>query len=70
MDNIEKLECDFISIKYNLLSKELVEKIHENNKEIHTWTINDEENIRKIIKLGVENIITDDVNLVKDILRG
>lgn len=70
IDNIEKLECDFISIKYNLLSKELVEKIHENNKEIHIWTINDEEDIRKIIKLGVENIITDDVNLVKYILLG
>ena len=47
-----------------------MEKIHENNKEIHIWTINDEEDIRKIIKLGVENIITDDVNLVKYILLG
>lgn len=70
MDNIEELQCDFISVKYNLLSKELVEEIHKNNKEIYAWTINDEENVRKIIKLGVENIITDDVNLVKSTLLG
>ena len=45
VEKIENVNCDLISIKYDLLSIELVQKLHKNNKEVHVWTIN---NIDKI----------------------
>ena len=70
--NIEKIEntnCDLISIKYDLLSKELVQKLHKNNKEVHVWTINNIDKISHAIDLNVDNIITNDVILAKGILN-
>ncbi|MGL5479960.1 MAG: hypothetical protein ACRDCB_13020, partial [Clostridium sp.] len=37
------------------------------NKGVHVFTINSEESTEKMIFLGVDNIITDNVPLVKDI---
>ena len=70
--NIEKIEnvnCDLISIKYDLLSIELVQKLHKNNKEVHVWTINNIDKISHAIDLNVDNIITNDVILAKGILN-
>lgn len=65
IDDVNELQCDFISVNYDMLSRELVEKIHNSQKEIYVWTINDDKQIKRAINLDVENIITDNVKLVK-----
>ena len=45
-----------------------MKKVHNEGKEIYVWTVNTEENIRKMIDLKVDNIITDDIVLAKDII--
>ena len=65
----ENVNCDLISIKYDLLSIELVQKLHKNNKEVHVWTINNIDKISHAIDLNVDNIITNDVILAKGILN-
>ena len=59
-----KFNVDFISVEYEMLRKELIYAMHVLNKEVHVWTINDEERVEDVIRLGVDNIITDDVELV------
>lgn len=56
-----KLDVDFISIEYGMLSKELVDTMHRLGKEVHVWTLNKEEEIINAASLGVDNIITDNV---------
>lgn len=62
--NIQDLEsADIFSIEATNITKNLVSKIHNNGKEVYAWTINNEESIRSMIDLGVDNIITDNVTL-------
>lgn len=67
--NIQDLESvDIFSIEATNITKSLVNKIHNNGKEIYAWTINNEDSIRSMIDLGVDNIITDNVTLAKNIV--
>ncbi|MGL5347802.1 MAG: glycerophosphoryl diester phosphodiesterase membrane domain-containing protein [Peptostreptococcaceae bacterium] len=56
-----KLDVDFVSVEYGMLSKELVDAMHKLGKEVHVWTLNKEEEIVNAAALGVDNIITDEV---------
>ncbi len=60
--------ADNFSIEASSINKSLVKKIHNEGKEIYAWTVNTEENIRKMIDLNVDNIITDNITLAKDII--
>ena len=68
-ENINNINSDLISLKYDLLSKELVEKLHSEDKKIHVWTVDKIDEINNAIDLGVDNIITNNVSLVKGIIR-
>ena len=63
---IRDLECaDVYSIDAEYIDQALVDRIHDEKKEVFAWTINTEEKINEMINLGVDNIITDDVSLAK-----
>lgn len=54
---------DVFSIEISNVSKKIVKKIHNSGKEIYVWTVNEEDQIKELIDMGVDNIITDDVDL-------
>lgn len=63
---ITQLDCaDGFSIESINANKKMVNAVHQSQKELLVWTVNSEENIRKMIELGVDNIITDDVQKCK-----
>ncbi|MGL4606226.1 MAG: glycerophosphodiester phosphodiesterase family protein [Eubacteriaceae bacterium] len=62
--------ADGFSIEATFVDRELVDGIHEANKKIYAWTINTEENIEKMVEMRVDNIITDDPILAKEIIYG
>ncbi|HCW54699.1 MAG TPA: hypothetical protein DG753_13405 [Clostridium sp.] len=64
---VENIDADFISIESSLVKPELITKLHDMNKEIHVWTINGEETAEDMIALGVDNIITDNVPMVRKV---
>ena len=68
-DNLFNYEVDGYSLNYRCVDIKLVKQIHGNNKEIHVWTVNDEDDIRSSIKMGVDNIITNNVELAKKIIN-
>ncbi|PKD18815.1 glycerophosphodiester phosphodiesterase [Salegentibacter salinarum] len=60
--NLEKLEFvpDIYSPNYKLLkSKEVVDSIKERNMVLIPWTVNEEEDINRMLELEVDGIITD-----------
>ncbi len=61
-------DVDAFSIEATSITTSLVNKIHKEGKELYAWTVNTEENIRKMIDLKVDNIVTDDVKLAKRII--
>jgi glycerophosphoryl diester phosphodiesterase len=62
-------DVDLLSVKYKLIDKEFVEKAHTNKKEVHVYTVNDPEEMKRLIALGVDSIITDRPDILIDLLR-
>lgn len=64
------LKCGFYAIHpyFSSINKEFVENCNANNLKINAWTVNEEEEIRRLIDLDVDGIITDDIVLVHKIL--
>ena len=48
--------------------KEYINFLKSNNQKVIAWTINDESEMRLLIKRGVDGIMTDNILLLKSIL--
>lgn len=59
---------DFISIRSNFVTDSLVLKVHEQGKAVHAWTVNSKNEIERMQILKVDNIITDNPVLAREIL--
>jgi len=57
--DISRLDVDFLSVKSDLVTRDLIESARKRNKEVHVWTVNDSRKMSSLIDLGVNNIITD-----------
>lgn len=52
-----------------LLTASLIRAANATFAEVHAWTINDEEAMRRLIELGVDGIVTDRPDLLKALLE-
>ena len=51
----------------NLATKALVDKAHAHNLAVHYWTINDIEDMRYLISIGADGIMTDYPHLLQQV---
>lgn len=58
-----------IGVEIPLCSKGLVRRAHRRNIAVQYWTINDADEMRRLIEMGVDCIMTDDPVLMKEILE-
>ena len=71
---ISKVEQDITKLKYvdaysvekSNVNYKLVNSVHNKGKELYVWTVNTEESITNMIKMNVDNIITDNIELGKN----
>lgn len=52
-----------------VLTKNLIQKANRNNLLVHVWTINDKKTINKLIDFGVNGIVTDEPELLMEIMK-
>ena len=57
-----------LHVAYELIDAELVRQMHEEGRAIGVWTVNNESDLRRMIELGVDRIITDESVLAKSLL--
>ena len=50
------------------LTAELLGTAHDLGLQVHVWTVNEEDEMRRLLDLGVDALITDRVQLLKDVL--
>ena len=60
---------DVYSIEASNINYSMVESIHNANKEIYAWTINDKNILNNMLDMHVDNIITNDPIMVKDYIK-
>lgn len=51
------------------VTPELVDRYHRLGLEVHVWTINDESEMRRLVALGVDGIVTDRADLALDVVN-
>lgn len=59
--NLKRLSFkpDIYSPRYRLVDRDLLEKLRKENIELVVWTVNDKKDIKRMIDLGVDGIISD-----------
>ena len=50
------------------LTESLVDRVHALGLQVHVWTINERPEMERLLDLGVDAIMTDDVGLLADVL--
>lgn len=59
---------DFFSMQYDMVTPVIVEHAHRLGKEIHVWTVNTENVLKQMKRMGVDNIISDRPILAREVL--
>lgn len=68
--NIDAFPCaDDFSLEASNINKGLVRQAHKEGKKIYAWTLNTEENMKKMINLNVDNLITDNIELAQEVIE-
>lgn len=66
--SISQVEAaDFFSVRYDYITESLIREAHALGKEVHAWTVNYRGTIKRMLDMGVDNIITDDPALVRKV---
>lgn len=61
--------ADAFSVEATNVNMDLVNKVHNDGKELYAWTVNTEESINEMIDMNVDNIITDNIELGKKLVK-
>jgi glycerophosphoryl diester phosphodiesterase len=63
LGDLSRLQVDALSVRADFLSDELLRKAHRAGMEVHVWTVNDARRMIRLMKRGVDNILTSDPDL-------
>ena len=64
--NLEQLtDADHFSISYSFINRDMVSRLHRMGKQVYAWTVDRADIMQRMIDLGVDNIITNNVALGK-----
>jgi glycerophosphoryl diester phosphodiesterase len=61
--DINRLEVDALSVRADFLTDPMIQSAHRDGKEVHVWTVNEARQMFALMKRGVDNIITGDLDL-------
>ena len=67
-DITKLIYADNFSIEASSVTKTLVSKVHKEGKKLYAWTVNTNSSISNMVALNVDNIITDNITLAKNII--
>lgn len=56
-------------LRVTVVTRGFVDRAHRLGKHVHVWTIDDPDTMRALLDLGVDGIVTDRPDLLRDLLR-
>lgn len=65
---LENMLVDFYSVEESNVSENFISRAHMNGREVHVWTINKKEDMNSMLELGVDNIITDNDSMLRELM--
>jgi len=67
--DLAALDVDFLALNAQSTSRHLIRRIHENDKKVMVWTVNDAVGLSSMAARGVDTIITDEPALGVSIMQ-
>ncbi len=67
--DIFSADVDVLSVHSKLVNASFVEKAHRYGKQVHVWTVDDPKEMKRLIRLGVDSIITNRPDILKQVLN-
>jgi glycerophosphoryl diester phosphodiesterase len=67
--NASYLQIPKSYLGYKLISKKLLDYCKKNGIKVHVWTINEKNEMKKLIGMGVDGIMTDKCRILLDVAR-
>ena len=67
--NASYLQIPKSYLGYKLISKKLLDYCKKNGIKVHVWTINERNEMKNLIGIGVDGIMTDRPKILKKILK-
>ena len=59
---------DYVIPQFKLASRELISDVHDEELQVVAWTVNDEVEMKRLIDLGVDGLITDHPETLAEVL--
>jgi glycerophosphoryl diester phosphodiesterase len=69
ISDITGIDADFFAVNANLATRTFITAAHSKGKEVHVWTVNDAWKMSTMIGRGVDNLITDDPALARQVIN-
>ncbi|MGQ4648309.1 glycerophosphodiester phosphodiesterase family protein [Lyngbya aestuarii] len=66
---LAELNIDFYSIHKRLATADFIKTAHDQNRDVHVWTVNKIKDMKKLLNLQVDNIITNRPETLKLLLQ-
>lgn len=67
--DLAELDVNFFSLEESIVNQDVIFDAHFHGKQVHVWTVNNLESVTRLINLGVDNIVTDRIKEVRDIIH-
>ena len=67
--DIHRIDADYLMVEASLATPLAVKAVHDADKQLFVWTVNDGTRMSLLIDRGVDGIMTDDPALAMDVLR-
>lgn len=66
---VEMLGVDALHPEFNSITKEIVNESHKRNLHVNVYTVNTKEDMESMINMGVDSIITNNPELLRNLLK-
>ncbi|MET0781610.1 MAG: glycerophosphodiester phosphodiesterase family protein [Microbacterium sp.] len=56
--------------RLRILTPRLIDAAHRHGVEVHVWTVNDPDDMRRLVAMGVDGLVTDRADIALEVLHG
>ena len=69
LDGVAVLQVPMDEYGFNFATDRFIERANKHNLAVHYWTIDDEDDMRYLIEIGADAIMTDNPSVLKKVLE-